>query len=308
MRYQLVIDFSPVYELINSLYKFIHHKQVKNLYLQDDWFQETQQKLDPQFARQLADERYEVLHRINLLVWQYKGDQTADAFLTWLQNQPAGDIYELLSPWVDSIPGNLGEIRDRMVYLLAKWNEQYFQKMDSNILHSLENDAEEKERLLTTLSPIDLIEEATNGLRLEETEKVKTVILTPQYHYYPATILDFHENICTCLYPSMRAMKVANGEVGGKMYSLVAITQALADSNRLKILRVLNQYPANFAEIHKLLGLAKSTTNYHISTLRRAGLIRAHHFGRSTAQKYSLRTSKIEKLGEQIMAFIKGEK
>lgn len=304
MGYQLVIDFSPVYELINSLYKYIYHKQVKHLFLQDDWFRETKRKLAPQFAGQLADERFEVLHRLNLLVWQYKGDQTADAFLSWLQNQPAGEIYELLSPWVRSIPGNLGEIRDRMVYLLAKWNEQYFQHMDANILQALEKDADEKERLLTTLSPIDLIEEATNGIRLEETEEVKTVILTPQYHYYPAAILDFHEHICTCLYPSTSAMKTANGEVGGKMYSLVSITQALADSNRLKILRALNQQPANFAEIHKLLGLAKSTTNHHITALRRAGLIRAHHFGKSTAQKYSLRTSTIEKLGEQIMAFI----
>ncbi len=305
MGYHLIIDFSPVYELINSLYKFIHHKQVKNVLLQDDWFRETQRKLDPQFAKQLADERFEVLHRINLLVWQYKGDQTVEAFLAWLQGQPAGKIYEILSPWVRSIPGNLGEIRDRMVELLSKWNEQYFHNVDPNILHSLKKDAEEKERLLTTLSPIDLIEEATNGLRLEETKEVKTVILTPQYHYFPAAILDFHENICTCLYPSSHAMKVANGEEGGEVYSLVTISQALADPNRLKILRVLKQHPANFAEIHKLLGLAKSTTNHHISSLRRAGLICAHHFGKSTAQKYSLRTNILEKFGEQIMEFIK---
>lgn len=303
MGYKLIVDFSPVHELIISLYQYINHKQHKNFFLDDKWYAAVKQKLTSHFATQLEDERFEVLHRINLLVWQYKGEQTIEAFLLWLNNQPVGEIYERLSPWVSSVPGNLGEIRDRMVHLLAEWNEQYFKHIDPNILRALEQDVEEKRKLLGILSNIDLVEEATNGLWLDEHPELETVILTPQYHCHPATVLDYYENLCTCLYPSTRAIEIVD-EQNGEMHRIVAVTQALADPNRLKILRALSTQNLTFTDIHKILGLAKSTTNHHISTLRRAGLIRAHHFGKSTAQEYSLRLGELEKIGNQLTSFI----
>ncbi|MCK9906699.1 hypothetical protein MXD63_42755, partial [Frankia sp. Cpl3] len=106
-----------VYELVDSLYQYVNIKEHQSFRLDKQRRKSVQQQLTPAFAAELEDERLEVLHRINLLVWQCPGDRTPVSFLKWLQEQPPGELYERLAPWVELLPGNLHEIRDRMVYL-----------------------------------------------------------------------------------------------------------------------------------------------------------------------------------------------
>lgn len=301
MTYQIKVDYSPVYELVTSLYHYINFKQHRSMRLGKEWYRTTRDKLSSNFAKELEDERFEVVHRINLLVWQFDGERCPEEFLRWLQNQPAGELYERLSPWIDAIPGNLAEIRDRLVYLLNEWNEQYFRTIDPNILSLLQREAGQKEALVNEMSAIDLIEEATNGIRIEPVEGLKTVFLIPQYHCHPATILDFYQNISTCLYP----VSLDKADADLPNWELTAIAQAIADEQRLRILRFLYQQPRTFTEVQQHLGLSKSTTHHHLTILRRAGMIRSHYFGKATAQVYSLREQAIEGLSKKLLLYIK---
>ncbi|NTW49163.1 MAG: winged helix-turn-helix transcriptional regulator [Chlorobiales bacterium] len=57
------------------------------------------------------------------------------------------------------------------------------------------------------------------------------------------------------------------------MNPLLKIFKALADGNRLRILKMLEVRPLCVCEITDVLGLATSTVSKHLSILRDAGLI-----------------------------------
>ncbi|MGD8189984.1 ArsR/SmtB family transcription factor [Brevibacillus ginsengisoli] len=283
--YSVSIEFSPAYELVTSFYTYIYHSNLKNIQLGTDWYHETKQSLPQSFAEELADERWEVLHRVVLLISQCPQKTTAEQFLDWFEKLPAGELYERLAPWVSSIPLNLGELRDRSTYLLTKWNEHYFRRLEPSILTYLSDQANHLTALSTKLQPIELIDQATNGIRIEPTEQLEEVILVPQYHCAPSTILDFFRKKATCLYGAW-PMKLTEETATEEFLQLA---QALADEKRLRILLYLSKQACTLTEIQQHVKLAKSTVHHHMTTLRRAGMVRIHFLDHTTPSYYSLR-------------------
>ncbi|NGQ94157.1 winged helix-turn-helix transcriptional regulator [Brevibacillus sp. SYP-B805] len=297
--YSIKIEYSPAYELVVSFYVYIYHNHLKNVVPDHAWRQETERKLPASFARELEDERWEVLHRMVLLISQAPAKETAEDFLHWLERLPAGEIYERLAPWVESIPLNLGEIRDRSLYLLSAWNEHYFRHLPPEIMDRLRADARKQEQAAAHCAPIDLIEQATNGLRIEPTANLNQVILVPQYHCAGGTVLDFFRGIATCLYPVRLSVRPAE--------PLLQMAQCLADEKRLAILRLLARKNCTLGELQQEIGLAKSTVHHHITALRRAGMIRSHFLDHTTPAYYSLRSSFIDRLHGELRRFFDEE-
>ena len=64
------------------------------------------------------------------------------------------------------------------------------------------------------------------------------------------------------------------------MRSMLAITKALADGNRLRVLMALQGKELCVCQIIELLGLAPSTVSKHMSILRQARLVDARKEGR----------------------------
>ncbi|GED54945.1 ArsR family transcriptional regulator [Brevibacillus borstelensis] len=297
--YSIYIEFSPVYECITSFYAYTHQKEVKSYFLEPAWREKTKQLLPASFAAELEDERWEVLHRIVLLAAQSPRKETVGEFLDWLGSLPAGEMYERMAPWVDSIPLNLGEIRDRSLRLLSSWNEHYFSRQEQAVLASLKESAGYlRERAKSIEAPF-LIDEATNGIWIEPTESLKRVVLVPQAHCTPTTILDFYRGMATVLYP------VIDGEIvkQNPVRQLLATTQCLADEKRLLILRTLAQKTCTLSELQAAVGLAKSTVHHHVTALRRAGLIRAHYADSTTVQGYSIRDAVFAKLPDMLSQY-----
>lgn len=291
-NYSIHIESSPAYELIISLYTFIYNQKLKTIDLKNNWVKETKEQLPPHVLSKLEDERWEVLHRIVLLVSQCDDKRSVASFLHWLEGLSAGDIYEKLAPWVDTITTDLAMIRDKTVEILHLWNEHYFQKFNPVVLALLEQDAEDKQNMANSYSPIDLIEEATNGLRIENSERLERVILIPQYHCVPVTILDFFHSIATCLYAIKRPLAISPSQ------EMLGAMQCLGDETRLNILLYVEEEPRTLIDLHKHFGLAKSTIHHHIAHLRRVGAIRSHFIGSSTPVYYSLRKSFISKFSD----------
>lgn len=290
--YSMRIEWSPAYECIISLYTYLHEKERKNLQLGTAWKEETTKLLPESFAAELADEGWEVLHRFVLLVAQSPGKATVADFLEWLEEIPPGEIYERLAPWVETMPLNLGEIRDHSLSLLTRWNEHYFSKVDPRILESLEQSARELEQLAKTTPPCELIDQMTNGIWIEPMGDLQEVVLIPQYHCAPTSVLDFYRGMTTCLYP----VRDAGNSQPEPLLELLPITQCLADEKRLQILRQLASSTCTLGELQKHVSLAKSTVHHHVTALRRAGLIRAHYTGSTTVAYYSLRHSFVDRL------------
>lgn len=66
------------------------------------------------------------------------------------------------------------------------------------------------------------------------------------------------------------------------MRELLAVTKALADENRLRIIAVLEGRELCLCQIVELLGLATSTVSRHTSILQQARLVRSRKVGRWT--------------------------
>lgn len=65
------------------------------------------------------------------------------------------------------------------------------------------------------------------------------------------------------------------------MRALLAITKALADQNRIRILHALGERgELCVCQIHEILGLAASTTSKHLSILAAAALVEVRKDGR----------------------------
>jgi ArsR family transcriptional regulator len=64
------------------------------------------------------------------------------------------------------------------------------------------------------------------------------------------------------------------------MRSILNITKALADENRLRMLLALRRHELCVCQITALMGLAMSTVSKHLSILYQAGLVNARKEGR----------------------------
>ena len=291
MSYTVEIDTAPAYELITSLYAYIYKTSWKNTDSLKQWSKTVQARLEPSFQQELEDERWEVLHRLSLLVHLCPGRRTPEEFIDWLSVLPTGEIYERLVPWVQKFDKDLGEVRDRAVYLLSKWNVQYFRHVPQANQTYLEQDAQQKRELAKRLLPHELIEQATNGLFLSANPKIQRVILIPQYHYAPYTIADFYHGLMTCKY-SVDLPAAENAPSP----ALTRVLRALSDEKRVAMLKYLQARPRTFSELVRFTGLVKSNVYYHLMTLRIAGLVRAHYSGGERVEAYSLRAGEITRL------------
>ncbi|GED17616.1 ArsR/SmtB family transcription factor [Aneurinibacillus migulanus] len=296
MSYSVKVDYSPAYELVNSLYAFIYYKKLKPLDIKDEWVAKVKASIPEKFIVEFVDERWEVLHRIVLLITQCPRKDSVTDFLDWLEKLPPGEIFERLSPWVETIPANIGEIRDKTLSLLQLWNKYYFQHLSLDILSQLQADAALKAKRAQELSPIDLIEEVTNGIRVEQVEELKQIYVIPQYHCKPTVIHDYFKGIATYLYPV--ASQLNEKEIAQQ--NIVKLSQALSDENRLKILGFIAKHPCDLIELHKNIGLAKSTIHHHVTTLAKAGIVRRHYMGSTTVAFYSVRPSFIALLTKDL--------
>lgn len=79
------------------------------------------------------------------------------------------------------------------------------------------------------------------------------------------------------------------------MNELTVVFKALADKNRLRVLKMLEEKPLCVCEIKEVLGLAVSTTSKHLSILKEAKLIFEqkenkwvnYHLNQVTQQRYA---------------------
>ena len=89
------------------------------------------------------------------------------------------------------------------------------------------------------------------------------------------------------------------------MRPIIKIFKALSDSNRLRILKMLEIRPLCVCEISEILQLANSTVSKHLSILRDADLILDEKDGKWV--NYSLNSDLKDLTKSQILAIIRKE-
>lgn len=302
MTYKIEVDFAPAYELLISFVAYCNKTLLKGSDLGTKWRQEVRKKLKPELAERLDADLLpsEGLGDFYWLVGICPADQrTNPAFLDWLEGLSSGDLFAAIAPHVDQLPTDLPQQRDLLVQMLREWDAQYFRQLDPAILEGLERDAQAKRELQAVLSPEELYEEATNGVRQAPTEALKLIRIVPQYHMSPA----IHSTHLKDAIISFYGCDVVPEGSGEAPMSLMRTLRCLSDESRLLMLARMAEQSRTFTELVKLSGLSKSTVHHHLIALRAAGLVRLESVGYKQVI-YSMRHEAIDRLGSGLKRFL----
>ena len=308
---RLTVEWAPAYELVTSLTAFAETKHHKSLDLGPTWASQVRRQVGPSvLARVKEIDEAELGKRdaglLFSLIYQL-GDagRDAQAFLDQLAALSVGELYERLVPTVPDdappLPRDLGAMRDRYHALLSEWHAAYFQHLDPAILDGLAREAQARSAAIASGPMLDVVEEASNGLRFEPPLADGAFVLIPQYHDRPYNHLAKEHERVLLLYPA--DLDGLSGEA--VPIDLLRLTRGLADESRLRILRFLSRSdaPRTMTEVARAAELSQSTIHHHLLTLRTTGLVRVH-MGAFGSNRYTLRPRALTLLGERLATYL----
>ncbi len=302
-HFDLEFDFAPVYECVNSMNAFFYKQNHQVMEAGKLWVREVQQQFAPVVLQRLR-ENMKTLEDLSLFpfIWRCPGNRSVPEFLEWFTALSTGELYEIAASVGSSIPPNLGEFRDRAAELIREWDKHYFHSVDPAIIEGLTKEAAiRKKQVVNETNLADAVEQATGGMKFYPGDRLKRIILTPQFHIRPLVSSSIYDEFIFTQY----SCDVIPPSVGHPAPHLLRITSALSDETRLRILRLLSQNQMTFTEIVREIGISKSTIHYHLITLRAAGLVIVHYkSSESKNVEYSLRLKALHHLPEQIDLFL----
>ena len=305
---ELLVDWAPAYELLISLWTFVSFRLHALLELGPTWVRDVQSRLPSELAARLSRKNVAtaIKHEddlLTLLVRACPGERDARGFLDWFASLTPGAAYEALYPLLAEsgprLPRDFSAWRDRVLEILAAWDQAYFQHIDPEILRGLRAHAVALSARASSEPARDLVEEVTNGILMEPTPDLRSVTLVPQYHERPYNHDAAGLGGPIVLYPADVLATPAAVPPSG----LVRLTRALSDESRLRILRFVADGPCTLTEVARFIGLSQPTVHHHLVQLRAAGLVRVH-FVMASPSRYSLRPHALEQLSGQLGAYL----
>ncbi|MEJ8304732.1 winged helix-turn-helix domain-containing protein [Saccharibacillus sacchari] len=303
MRYAIDVEFQPLYELMNSLHTYLCRKFYKKIELSPAWANEVKARLTPEFAElldlSLLDRDWKAAY---LLAYLSPNPKTPQRFLHWLERESADSIRSRTAAYEVELPEDIEAFLRRLHQMIHEWNEQYFRHCDPAVIGALGRHASSEARQRENETPEGFVDRLTHGLVFEKMAGLERLLLIPQYHFQPVNVIYHYGKLTICHYAS----DVHFEDPGMPTPRMYRALRSLGEKNRLKILKYLEKGPRTFIEIARHLGLSKGIAHDHVSSLRRAGLTRAHFEG-ETLTIYSLRMSAIEGLSAELTEYIGSE-
>ena len=276
MEYELKIEVSPVYELLDSFMLYVTRKWISNLDIGPDWIRDVDGRIPPQKVSQLLKagdwsfNDYDVLY-----AWAYSHG-TSDKvipFLGDLERLPDEYWFGLIEPLMpDTTPEECRRIRDDYIPLLRLWYEQYFRHVEHQMLPLLIEDAAEKKMLQSKMDTVALIEYASGGVVIEDIPGLKTIVLLPTVHNRPINTYCSFKTLMMIQYP----IEIPSEDEDEPPTVLLRMTKALSDPVRLRLLRYVAHDPKSLWEMQSELGQSGDMLMHHLMMLRVAGLLRIH--------------------------------
>lgn len=156
---------------------------------------------------------------------------------------------------------------------LQAYVNNFYLEEEPRIIPAQEKGLDEAQEMAQQKDALTLIEELSEGVRLDWISEVSDLILAPSFWGAPFIFysrLDDHRGIV--LFGARPEGKtIVPGELVPE--ELLNTLKALADPTRLRILRYLQEGPSTTSELAKILRLRPPTVIHHLRNLRLAGLI-----------------------------------
>lgn len=304
MEYELKIDVSPVYELLDSFMLYVTKKWISNLEIGTDWVRDVDGRFPPvqlSALKQAAEwpfDDYDVLY-----AWAYSRGEASKVlqFLDELEASPIEECLLRTEPFFHNFTiEECTRIRNGYVPLLRLWYEYYFRHVEHTILPLLIEDASEKKMLESKMDMVPLIEYASGGVVIEDIPDLKTIVLLPTVHNRPINTYCFYKHLMLVQYP----VDVPSDNEEEPPTVLLRLTQALSDPTRLRLLRFVAIEPKTLWEMQSELNLPVEILMHHLLSLRVAGLLRVHLRGEYT-ERYSIRPDGASELQMFLESYIR---
>jgi DNA-binding transcriptional ArsR family regulator len=178
------------------------------------------------------------------------------------------DQINILNWW--SRPDVFGE---RYLAALRSYHREFFAEEETRIRPALEAALAKGQEVAQRRSVFDLVEDLSQGVHFTNLSNLSELILAPSYWTTP---LIFFEKLSEeCMLITYGARPANASLVPGELVpdALLRGLKALADTTRLRILRLLVDKPLTPAELSRLLRLRAPTVVHHLHALRIAGLV-----------------------------------
>ncbi|HEU4920329.1 MAG TPA: metalloregulator ArsR/SmtB family transcription factor [Candidatus Limnocylindrales bacterium] len=189
-----------------------------------------------------------------------------------------------------------------IVDVLAAWAE-IFGQIEPRVTEIIERDYDSRAADRASLTPVDLIERTTGGIRWLPEAGVRRVILAPSYFSRPYNFLMSAGDWRLFGYPVADAAIEPRDPLAAPQ-AVVRLHRALGDETRLRILKLLASRDLYLTEIAQQLDLSKPTIKHHLALLRAAGLVTITESG--TVIYYSLRRNRLDDASADIKRFLIG--
>ncbi|UNK20876.1 ArsR family transcriptional regulator [Paenibacillus sp. N3/727] len=288
MKYKVSIDVSVVFELLGSFMIYVTRKWTDNLDIGTHLITDMDTRLPQEFRTELGKAYnwpfldYDVLYALAILREQ---DTDITSFIDWIGNTAPDDLYPRLLPYMPSLTmEHLVRVKTDYPPLLRLWYEYYFADIEPELEPLICEDAQEKSVLLLKMEPEGLIEYATGGVILDDIP-VDSILLFPGVHFRPINTYCFYDNILLIQYP----VDIPEENEDDPPVVLLRMTEALADPERLRLLRYVANEPKTVNDIATNLNQPYDTLMHHLLILRAAGLLRSHVNAGDQTERFSLR-------------------
>ncbi|MDW8227158.1 MAG: helix-turn-helix domain-containing protein [Anaerolineales bacterium] len=235
----------------------------------------------------LAPSGEEVLQRVaEKRRWSEEDKEQLVSAYGRLPTPPSKGIETMLTCWTD-----LETWGERYLLALQEYHRVFFQEEEAHLVPLLESALRESQRLAETLSPFDLLERLSRGVRLQDEGQIEQLILFPSWWVHPLVFLGYKENLAFVVFSAR--WHVAQPLSFEPPEELIQVFKALGDSTRLRILRYLSGRPLTPSELARRLRLRLPTILHHLQILRLAGLVQVM-IGKDYEKRYALRVEALE--------------
>jgi DNA-binding transcriptional ArsR family regulator len=187
---------------------------------------------------------------------------------------------------------------------LRNYQEAFFAEEERRIRPALQTALERAQELAERLSLLDLLEELTQGVRLDAPPEGKELVLVPSYWSTPLVYMGMagEERLVWLFGARPSDASLVPGEVIPE--TLLRSLKALSDPTRLRILRDLSYETLTPAEISRRLRLRAPTVTHHLKILRLAGLVQLTLGDKELPRSYATRQEAVSTACDSLKSFL----
>jgi DNA-binding transcriptional ArsR family regulator len=213
---------------------------------------------------------------------------------------PPVDVEAGLSSWASAEAFGSAYLR-----ALGLYYEIFFEEEEKRLRPALQAALKQAQDRAAAMSPVDLLESLTRGLRFGDHSPDEEWILVPSFWVAPVTMLAPVEadrsRWTFCFNARPPSVSLVPGEFVPD--ALLQALQAISDPTRLRILRLLQEEPLTPSQLARRLRLRLPTVTHHLKTLRHAAMVQVE-FDASGGARYATRMDGLKMVSESLESYV----